>query len=127
MSDMNNFNNNNGQIIDPLSKSPKTSKILSIISLCLNVVVFSWFIYLVIVERDEFAMISSNLDVINFIIIPVFIVSVILMIVARVKDRRNKIAFVLMWVYIAEAIIMVFSMLAVILFLVLMCKIFGCV
>ena len=132
MSDMNDFNNNNGQIIDPqqtknVSKNRKTSKILSIISLCINVLVFGYLSFILIADKDYILVSSFHSDMIDYALVPGFIVSVILMIIARVKDRKNKMAFVLMWAYIAEAIIVTIALVVLFLFFYLMCNIFGCV
>lgn len=132
MSDMNVFNNNNGQIINPqqtknVSKNRKTSKILSIISLCINVLVFGYLTFILIADKDYILVSSFHSDMIAYALVPGFIVSVILMIIARVKDRKNKMAFVLMWVYIAEAIIVTIGLVVLFLFFYLMCNLVGCV
>lgn len=132
MSDMNDFNNNNGQIIDPqqaknVSKNRKASKILSIISLCINVLVFGYLTFILIADKDYILVSSFHSDMIDYALVPGFIVSVILMIIARVKDRKNKMAFVLMWVYIAEAIIVTIALVVLFLFFYLMCNLVGCV
>lgn len=59
--------------------------------------------------------------ILSFAISGTYIASIILMIIARVKYKKNKFAKVLMWIYIGEAALAVVTVVLVWLFFAALC------
>lgn len=109
-----------------MNRDTKISNRLSLISLLLHVIPMTLlmlaFNYSIFTIGDTYDGLQHVISALSMICGPAVTASYVLMIIARVKDKRAKFAKIIMWIYIIEAIVIIVGMILLGIFFAWICS-----